>query len=643
MADVSIDSTISLGTARGMRSVVFTTADIGYWFFNDGTTDRFSYRKTTDGGATWAAAVVLATSTTLAYDVWFDQWTPGDSGTLIHMWWFTSGEDDVVWRTLDTNGDTLGTQRNVFVGSTFVAGRGVFVSGTKTRSGYLYCAYDGDAGAERGFHRSTDSGTTWSANLSTTFVEATIDQCLLFPASNTGDNNDCWALYHDASADALTLKMWDSSAGSEVESATIQTLIENTTDQTGQYGFSGSVRHSDGHLIVATISERDTGTSDHQVFDINGTGSITEKTAITTNIDDHYYPAVFIDQSTDDIFVAFNGLRTGGETLGTTSKVYYTTSSDGGANWSAGSTAYMEGAAALVVQVWAPLMGPRFYVGWRVGSTLVGNKVNSVTFSGAGPSDITASDSATVSEAQATVGQAVASQAVTLSEAVTGTLAGVGIDVFTLSEAAIAQLVGQDLVAVETITLSESAVAALFAVGTESLTMSEAVASVPVVLVATDQLTFTDAVTALPVILTAADTGTVTDQASVQSGNAVSASDVLSFTESAVIATLLAAATESATLGEAVSPVGIVAVDDLFAFSESISTGGSQFTGMVAGTVTLAPWLTLHSGAGQQDITMDDIEITMDSELVTMDGSYLGDLSATPVDVSVAVGGQVEV
>lgn len=386
MADVSIDATVNSGNPRGMRAVVFTTADIGYWFYTD-SGGTVGYAKTIDGGASWAAPVqVSTTGSVLAYDVWFDKWTPGDTGTLIHVWFFGSSADDVLYRTLDTNGDGLGTERTVFAGATFVAGRGVFVSGTKTRSGYLYCAYDGDAGVERGLHRSTNGGSVWSANLSTTFVEATIDQCLLFPASNTGDNNDCWALYHDADADALTLKMWDSSAGSATESATILSLLENITDLTGQYGFSGAVRHSDGHLIVAAVSERDTATSDHRVFDINGTGSITEKTAITTNIDDHYYPAVFINQSTDDLYVAFNGLRTGLETLGTTSKVYYTKSTDGGANWSAGSTAYMEGAAAAVFQVWAPLMGPRFYVGWRVGTTLVGNKVNSVQLGGV-PSD----------------------------------------------------------------------------------------------------------------------------------------------------------------------------------------------------------------------------------------------------------------
>ena len=381
MADVTIDGSVSTATARGMRSVVFVTSAIGYWFYID-SGGQFVYSKTTNGGASWGAAVTISSATTnIAFDVWFDQWTPGDSGTVIHTWYFDSTVDDALYRTLDSNGDTLGTQRVVFAGATAVAGRGTFISGTKCRSGYLYCAYDLDAGAEKGLHRSTDGGTTWSASLSATFIEATLDEAMLFPASNTGDNNDCWAIYHDDDANALTLKMWDSSAAAAVESATIQTHLANVTDLTGQFGWSASVRNSDGHLILAAVSDRDTATADHQVWDINGTGSITAKTAIVTNIDDHYYPQVFIDQASDDIYVGYNGVRNGSDTLGTLSNIRYVVSTDGGTSWSAGNTTYSEGAAAAAMQTWGPISGPRFYMGWRIGTTLIGNAVSSISFS----------------------------------------------------------------------------------------------------------------------------------------------------------------------------------------------------------------------------------------------------------------------
>lgn len=418
MADVSIDASVVAVTARAARTLVFTTPLIGYQFYLDGD-GVFGYSKTTDGGATWGAQVDVdgaGATTTVAFDVWFDKWTPGDTGTLIHCWWFDVTNDVVRWRTLDSNGDTLGTVRTVLTGASAVAGRGAFVSGTKTRSGYLYCAFDLDAGAERGLHRSVDSGTTWSANLSTTFVEATLDTCLLFPASGTGDNNDCWAVYYDASATALTLKLWDSSAGSATESATIQTHTDGATDLTGQFGFAATVRHSDGHIILVAQSGRDAAGGTDQVFDITDTSTITTKTAIVSSGDDHYYPQVFIDQNTGALRVAYNGKRDGSETLDTATNVYYTVSTDGGTTWSAGDTAYREGAAGVVLQVWTPLMGPRFYASWRVGTTLLGNKVNSRAFL-----TVSVSDAVTLAESVSlrALPNLHASESITVAESLT--------------------------------------------------------------------------------------------------------------------------------------------------------------------------------------------------------------------------------
>ena len=150
-----------------------SSTTVGYWFYKDGD-NLFKYSKTSDGGQSWGAGVTISTTgNIIAHDVWFDKWTPGDSGTLIHTCYFGTSTDDVFWRTLNTSGDGLGTERIVFAGATFTqSSANPFCSVTKTRSGYIYVAYDGDAGAEKGLFRSTDSGTSWSANLSTTFLEA---------------------------------------------------------------------------------------------------------------------------------------------------------------------------------------------------------------------------------------------------------------------------------------------------------------------------------------------------------------------------------------------------------------------------------------------------------------------------------------
>lgn len=376
------------GSGRGMR--------VGAWFppgrpltgycFHLDAAGVFAYRKTTDGGLTWSITTTISSATThVAFDTWADWATPGDTGTLIHCWYFDTTNDIVRWRTLDTATDTLGTERAAFTGASAVAGRGAFCSGTKTRSGYLYVAFDIDAGAEHGIVRSTDNGTSWSSNLAATFVEATIDQCILFPATGTGDNNDCWAIYQDASADSLTMKMWDSSAAAEVESSSMQTMVENATDLTGQIGFSGSVRPSDGALFVVSCSEYDTATGDMQCWVVTGVTAasqtgIAAKTNITTNIDDNYNPAVFIDPTTDNIYVAYNGKIDGSEVIGTTTKVYYVRSVDGGTTWSA-EHACMEGSTNLIQQVWVAPLGSRFYVSWRrQNTTCEANWTNSIDF-----------------------------------------------------------------------------------------------------------------------------------------------------------------------------------------------------------------------------------------------------------------------
>lgn len=387
MADVSIDGSIATTTAHYLRTMVFTTASIGYRFYTDGD-DTFVYSKTTDGGATWGAAVQITTiSVNIICDVWYDKWTPGDTGNIIHCVACNTTLDDVQYCILDTSDDSQPAGATIFAGLSAVASNGTSASITKSRSGYLYCCYNIDGGTEFGFKRSTDGGGTWSADLGGSFNEGSTDHFWLYPATGTGDDNDIWAVYHDSSALAATMKMWDSSAAAQVESSTVHATATPGSDVSNyQYPSSGSVRHSDGALFCVGFNEaRDSATGDLVTFEVTAVNSgsltgITSKTNITTNIDDIWNPSVFINQANGNIYVAYNGKRDGSEVIALTTKVYYTLSTDGGTSWSAGDTAYMEGAAGVVVQTWAPLMGARFYVSWRVGTTLLGNFVNSIAF-----------------------------------------------------------------------------------------------------------------------------------------------------------------------------------------------------------------------------------------------------------------------
>ncbi|MBI4090483.1 MAG: hypothetical protein HY422_00495, partial [Candidatus Komeilibacteria bacterium] len=100
---------------------------------------------------------------------------------------------------------------------------------------------------------------------------------------------------------------------------------------------------------------------------------------------------VYID-SADNIYVAYVGKRDGSETLGTTNGVYYTKSTDGGANWSAGDTAY-SATASDWRHTWAAPSGPRFMAVWRdiSAGTLLENYDNSVIATAALTGTVTAS------------------------------------------------------------------------------------------------------------------------------------------------------------------------------------------------------------------------------------------------------------
>jgi hypothetical protein len=245
------------------------------------------------------------------------------------------------------------------------------------KGGNLLCCFNIDAADEMGTYKSVDNGATWS--VVTNALEANLDQTFIFPA-NVADANDGWFLYDDDSAAELTLKEYDDSGNSYTESSAL-TFTNNDTTATGQYGFSGSIRHEDGHLIVAFFNAFDSATGDFLVYDMNSTASITALTAITTDIDDMYYPSVYLNQDQPDwIYVAYIGKSDGSETLLTTASVYYALSKDRGVTWTK-DIAFSESSTDYR-QTWTPLNGERFMVAWMDISavSIINNYVNSKEF-----------------------------------------------------------------------------------------------------------------------------------------------------------------------------------------------------------------------------------------------------------------------
>ncbi len=323
MADVTVESQAltnhNISTLR--CGPVWTDKDTGYIVYQDLGQDLV-YRKTTDGGATWGDPVDIDVGTVGPYDVWFDKWTPGDSGTLIHIWWTETGDDDVHYRTLDTSDDTLGTDTQVVSSTGFVAPgtrSAAVLSGTKAVGGNLYVQWWGNATGARGFSRSIDDGVNWTARTDGADGDL-VDEVMLLPDDDSADNEDVVMIYWDRSADELSIKKYDNSANSWAETSISTGMTDNTTI----LQLSAVIRHSDGHIIVAAWNDLDLSTSDLKVWDIDvATPTITSKVDVVTNATDCFGVGLFIDQGTDDLYCGYLGNEDGSETLGATVTAFF--------------------------------------------------------------------------------------------------------------------------------------------------------------------------------------------------------------------------------------------------------------------------------------------------------------------------------
>lgn len=385
MADVTINAAVFTTVEHNFEYGPFWTSDtVGYVFFVPlVTADKVQYSKTTDGGATWGAGVDIvdvADNELFRFHVWFDKNTPGDSGTKIHVVYQCWGNDSIRYRSLDTASDTLGTEVTIATGITYTPNTASWVacniSITKAKGGNLYVSFGGNTDVL--IYRSTDAGVNWTAR--TAVGEGAIDVVLLMPA-NTSDTQDICAIFDDVSANAISVKVYDDSANTWGETA-IAAMVDNLLVN----NFAASVRHSDGHVLLAFWNAYDTTTADLQTYDITvatvgaGNATVTAKTNVVTDSPESAQCCVFIDQATDDVYIGYLKGGTWTATVG----VFYKLSTDDMGTWGSEVT-YDEGADDDYRQLSSGLgvksgQAGRFYIVWNDDddNDLFGNKVNSI-------------------------------------------------------------------------------------------------------------------------------------------------------------------------------------------------------------------------------------------------------------------------
>lgn len=335
MADVKLADDVYGGfSSFPMRAGVFwTSPTVGYVIYQDSSRD-LKYQKTQDGGATWDGAVNIRTGKIHHYDCWADWQTEGDAGTKIHIVFLDADSNDVRYAYLDTSDDSVGgSQIEAVLGNGILYEIGKkyrnLVSITKTRGGNLAVTFhyqDWSLNDDYfGFYTSPD-GAAWTSKA--TPWEATGDYIQLY-AANLVDSDDLWAAFWDLSANEISLKTFDDSGNSWSAGTAIGTMVEASTT-VNYLQMDGAIRLSDGHLIFSAWSQYSNAAADLKVWDIDGEGSITAKGNVLTDSNKSVLVSVFVDQKSDDIYIAY--LK--GPTTIVELQAFYRKSEDGGGSWS---------------------------------------------------------------------------------------------------------------------------------------------------------------------------------------------------------------------------------------------------------------------------------------------------------------------
>jgi hypothetical protein len=334
---VTIDSAIDTGSARHLGAspnVVFVDDSTAYAFYAD-LNARCVYSKSTDGGSVWSAAVQadsLNTETCDGITVWYDQWTPGDSGGLIHIGTYASTSDDLYYTEFNTSGDVLSTTIEVTTGqgASLVYGTNQ-VSITKATDGALYL---GTIDSSDSFvFKCASTCTTfanWSEAGSNPFTNGD-DWMILMPQ----DSGNIMAIWWDISANYIYSKRYEPASSSWQES---WTTINNAADDNTTYdgAFSATIDKNTYNIYFAFIDDASTlGAENDDILTYlytNSTKTWSAKTDVSTN-ETRGITGVKIafDENNDDIYVIYSARNS--PYVGATANVYYKKSIDGMTTW----------------------------------------------------------------------------------------------------------------------------------------------------------------------------------------------------------------------------------------------------------------------------------------------------------------------
>mgnify|MGYP001605984353 CR=1 FL=1 len=406
MADIQVSpvaDNVSATGSSGSRVDVWTTHLIGYSFYvrsNVGANGSIYYVKTTDGGETWSSSTKVNSTTeeanaTNQWSVYYDQWTPGITTTLIHIAWLERISNafgylaPTKYRALQTSDDSLGTEVQLFTsdcssGLCGSASSGESPSMVRARGGNLYLWHRAGPGVadQWRFYRSVDSGATWTERAKRPGT-ATVIQPKLLPGGES-DSNDILLIATRASA--ISYWIYDDSADSWTDSGTVDTSGFGSAIEA-----EGATRKSDNNTFVAYMMKNADSTHTLRIIEITTGVSFTQRTNLFADEAGHdttprNQVAVALDAvSASDIYVGYGG------TVADTTQQGFKKSTDGAVTWGAQQTFGEDSVTSrtgIFLAMNTSAVGGRIYGTWQQGPSvdILGNFNTSIALQASGGS-----------------------------------------------------------------------------------------------------------------------------------------------------------------------------------------------------------------------------------------------------------------
>lgn len=333
------ESSTAVQHIHATAQTVFTSDTVGYRFFVD-SAGECSYVKTTDGGVSWGGVLNKvddqgAAADCVSINIWYDKWTPGDTGDYIHIVTMDTGSDDLFYNRLDTTDDSLLSGSTAVLFSTAAGYPTVslnaganYPSIAKATDGVLYVSIDeATANGSTVFMCSSSCSTATNWSMAGTSPQDDVnDWSILAPILD----GDMMLINRDVSADDIRTQIWNGSSWSGSWFLIDGNATENSTYDIGM----SAVSDSSGNISLAFLADTATlGTNDDlRTARYNGI-SWASTTAIVTNSSRGLTQvSTGFDANTNVVYVAYSAQTSAG--TANTGRVYWHTSADNMTSWS---------------------------------------------------------------------------------------------------------------------------------------------------------------------------------------------------------------------------------------------------------------------------------------------------------------------